>query len=317
MRHCALAPIPGRGALSGDVMSHDFVEAALMRRAGWHVWLVADLGGSFEQVPPNLLAELQRDRRWCLGNLQNLRLILEPGLQPVHRVMLATGAFAYVAAPLWLAFTLLSTLGAGPLGIAAAAHPSMWALLIAMAAMLLLPKLLGVALVFVHREAHRFGGALRLLAGATAELLLSVLYAPIRMVFHSAFVASILAGRRGGWHSPPREQADTPWREALRRHGGFAALALAWTLFVADAASVRAGWLVPMLAGLLLAPVISVLGSRVGVGRWLRARGALVVPEEIWPPEVLRHARRHLRQRDLPSARPQVPAVRCLQVASS
>ena len=107
MKHCGLAPLPGRGALSGEIMSHDFVEAALMRRAGYHVWLATDLTGSYEQQPPNLLEELQRDRRWCQGNLQNARLIAEPGLHAVHRAMPATGALAYASAPLWLAFVVL------------------------------------------------------------------------------------------------------------------------------------------------------------------------------------------------------------------
>ncbi|MBN4663795.1 glucans biosynthesis glucosyltransferase MdoH, partial [Escherichia coli] len=107
MQHCALAPLPGRGGLSGGILSHDFVEAALMRRAGFHVWMVSDISGSHEQVPPNLVEELRRDRRWCQGNLQNLRLIAEPGLHPAHRVMLLTGAMAYLSAPLWLGFVLL------------------------------------------------------------------------------------------------------------------------------------------------------------------------------------------------------------------
>ena len=109
MEHCALAHIKGTGGMSGSIMSHDFVEAALMRRAGYHVWLVGDLVGSYEQQPPDLLAELQRDRRWCQGNLQNSRLIAEPGIHTVHRSMFATGAMAYLSAPLWLCFMTLGT----------------------------------------------------------------------------------------------------------------------------------------------------------------------------------------------------------------
>ena len=109
MRHCALAPIRGTGGLAGGILSHDFVEAALMRRAGYHVWLVSDLQGSYEQQPPDLLSELQRDRRWCQGNLQNARLMAEPGLHRVHRFMLGVGAMSYLSAPLWLLFLALGT----------------------------------------------------------------------------------------------------------------------------------------------------------------------------------------------------------------
>src|SRR6218665_3512232 len=109
MEHCALAPIKGKGGLSGGIMSHDFVEAALMRRAGFHVWLVSDLVGSYEQQPPDLLSELQRDRRWCQGNLQNARLMAEPGIAGVHRAMFITGTMSYLSAPLWLAFMTLGT----------------------------------------------------------------------------------------------------------------------------------------------------------------------------------------------------------------
>ncbi|HTT09646.1 MAG TPA: glucans biosynthesis glucosyltransferase MdoH [Burkholderiaceae bacterium] len=306
MQHCGLARLPGRGALAGEIMSHDFIEAALMRRAGFHVWLVPDLGGSYEQVPPNLLTELQRDRRWCHGNLQNFRLFLEPGLHPVHRAMLAAGAFAYAAAPLWLAFTLLSTLGAAsyasPLTLAALSNPSMLVLLVTMAALLIVPKVLAVVAVFLRNEQHRYGGGLRLIASACLEFAMSTLYAPIRMVFHTGYVLSILAGRHGGWQSPPREEAGTPWREALRRHGGHALLALAWFLAVFEADAGRAWWLLPLLCGLMLAVPLSVLGSRAAVGRYLRERGVLLIPEERGLPDVLCQARRHLaRPYRLPS----------------
>ena len=306
MQHCALARLPGRGALSGEVMSHDFIEAALMRRAGYHVWLVPDLGGSYEQVPPNLLEELQRDRRWCLGNLQNFRLFLEPGLHPVHRAMLGAGALAYLAAPLWLTFTLLSTLGATlsatPLTLATLRNPAMLVLLVTMAALLVVPKILAIVLLFLRNEQQQYGGGLRLVASALLEFAMSTLYAPIRMVFHTRYVIAIMLGRHGGWRSPPREASGTAWSEALRRHGVHAVLAIGWLLAVVSADVGRAWWLSPLLAGLLLAAPLSVFASRAAVGRGLREHGFLLIPEELWAPAVLRHVRHHLQHPSRPAS---------------
>ena len=109
IEHCALAPLPGKGAFAGAILSHDFVEAALMRRAGWGVWIAYDLPGSYEELPPNLLDELKRDRRWCHGNLMNFRLFLVKGMHPVHRAVFLTGVMSYLSAPLWFFFLLLST----------------------------------------------------------------------------------------------------------------------------------------------------------------------------------------------------------------
>ena len=109
IRYCALGRLPGRGALSGEILSHDFVEAALMRRAGWGVWIAYDLPGSYEEMPPNLIDELSRDRRWCQGNLMNFRLFWMRGLHPAHRAVFMTGVMAYVSAALWFLFLILST----------------------------------------------------------------------------------------------------------------------------------------------------------------------------------------------------------------
>jgi membrane glycosyltransferase len=171
MAHCALAPLPGRGGLSGDILSHDFVEAALMRRAGWQVWLAADLPGSWEQQPPHLLAELQRDRRWCQGNLQNARLLAEPGLHRVHRAMLATGAMSYLSAPLWLAFVGLGVAlwlsgGHALLSLQQGLPWPVLALWAATLGMLLLPRALGAWLVIREGQQRLFGGTARLLASS-------------------------------------------------------------------------------------------------------------------------------------------------------
>ena len=110
IRHCALASAArARPARRARSCRHDFVEAALMRRAGWKVWMAYDLPGSYEEMPPNLLDELKRDRRWCQGNLINSRMFLLDGLHPAHRAVFMTGVMAYVSAPLWLLSLALSS----------------------------------------------------------------------------------------------------------------------------------------------------------------------------------------------------------------
>ena len=307
MAHCALAPLPGAGPLSGEVMSHDFVEAALMRRAGWKVWVADEIDGSYEQVPPNLLAELQRDRRWCHGNLQNSRLMFEPRLHAVHRTAFLTGVLAYASSPLWLAFLLLSTLlftqtvGSDPtyftepyqlFPIWPTANVALMLTLFGLtAALLLAPKVLSLVALVIRGEAHRFGGAARLFASAVIEFFHSLLLAPVRMLFHTQFVLAALTGWRLDWKSPPRDDASTPWREAVARHGVHTLLAIAWIAAIVATSEAFPWWLSPILAGLLLAIPLSVYTSRVRIGRALRSHGLMLTPEEGREPRVLREAR--------------------------
>ncbi|HSQ09266.1 MAG TPA: glucans biosynthesis glucosyltransferase MdoH, partial [Burkholderiaceae bacterium] len=248
MRHCALAPLPGHGALSGEILSHDFVEAALMRRAGFGVWIAYDLDGSYEQTPPNLLDEVKRDRRWCQCNLMNARLMFVRGLHPVHRTVLFTGALAYVSAPLWLSFLVLSTWllvqhGAADPQYFVMPHQlyPLWpswrpehalGLAVAVATLLFLPKLVA-ALLAARRGAAQYGGASALAMTTLVEIVLSALLAPVRMLFHSQFVLAAICGWSIQWNSPERADASTSWSEALQRHGVQSALGLAWVALVA------------------------------------------------------------------------------------
>jgi len=311
MKHCALAPLPGKGGLSGDIMSHDFVEAALMRRAGYRVWLVSDLEGSYEQQPPNLLEELRRDRRWCQGNLQNARLIAEPGLHGVHRAMLATGAMAYLSAPLWLAFVMLGAAswfssGRGALGLDGGLPMEMVALWSSTFAMLMLPRLLGVVALLLNGEAKSYGGGWALLKGAALEGMLSALQAPVRMVAHSIFVVVALTGIKLDWKSPPREAQAVTWKDAS---GPFApvfvtvALALAATLAL-DAS--LAMWLLPVALPLLLAIPLAVATSKPGLGEFIRDAKVLMIPEETQAPAVLRAAWSLASQPSRPTRLPDV-----------
>lgn len=302
MAHCALAPLPGRGALAGEILSHDFVEAALMRRAGWAVWIAYDLDGSYEELPPNLLDELKRDRRWCHGNLMNFRLCAARGMHAVHRAVFVTGAMAYLSAPFWFAFLLLSTMLLAQHTLVEPQyfteprqlfpiwpqwHPGRaLALFSATATLLFLPKLLGVLLV-CRGGAQAFGGPLRVVAGMLLEWLFSMLLAPVRMLFHTRFVLAALFGWRQGWQSPPREDAQTGWREALRQHGWQALLGLGWGGLVGWLNPAFLPWLLPIVGALVLAPLLSVWSSRVGPGRSARRAGLFLIPEEVAPPAEL------------------------------
>ena len=309
MRHCSLARLPGHGSLSGEILSHDFVEAALMRRAGWAVWLAYDLPGSYEEMPPNLSDELKRDQRWCHGNLMNFRLFLSRGLHPAHRAVFMTGVMAYVSAPLWFLSLILST---ALLAIHTLTEPQYfvepnqlfplwpqwhpeWALSLfgVTATLLFLPKLLAAVLI-AARGAQGFGGRLALAGSTAVELVLSALLAPIRMLFHTQFVLGALLGLRARWISPPRDDTQTGWGEALRRHGGHTILGVAWAGFVYWLNPTFLWWLLPVVGALVVSIPISVYTSRVGLGRRLRRARLLLIPEESDPPRELRALAQHL-----------------------
>jgi len=303
IRHCALGRLPGRGPLSGEILSHDFVEAALMRRAGWKVWMAYDLAGSYEEMPPNLLDELKRDRRWCQGNLINSRLSLWHGVHPAHRAIFMTGIMTYVAAPLWLVslvlattFVALHTLVGPQYFVESRQLFPIWpqwdveatiGFAAGTALVLFLPKILAAALV-VARDATRFGGRLPVMLSLLIEILFSALLAPVRMLFHTQFVIAVLINMRIHWKSPPRENAETTWREATRRHGVHTVIGLAWAVGIYWLEPAYAWWMFPVLGALALSIPVSVYSSRVSLGRRLRDARLFLIPEESDMPRELR-----------------------------
>lgn len=313
MKHCALGSLPGKGALSGAIMSHDFVEAALMRRAGWAVWIAYDLPGSYEEMPPTLLDELKRDQRWCQGNLQNFRLFFTQGLHPAHRAVFMTGVMAYLSAPLWFVFLVLST---ALLAVSVHVEPQYftepyqlfpnwpewhpeWALRLFGTTMglLFLPKILSAVLIlFTRRDLKLHGGPGRLAGSLIGEMLFSAALAPVRMLFHTRYVVGALLGFSVQWKSPPREDASTPWSEALKRHGPGTVVGLAWAAYVYTIKAEFLAWLLPVAGSLVLAIPISVWSSRAGLGRWFRGRRLFLIPEESFPPRELRWLRAAVRR---------------------
>ena len=298
MQHCVLAPLPGRGALAGEILSHDFVEAALMRRAGYGVWIAYDLPGSYEEMPANLLEEVKRDRRWCHGNLMNARLMFARGMHPVHRTVFLTGALAYLSAPLWAGFLALST---WLLVSHSTAEPQyfliphqlfpLWpswrpedalALFAGVASMLFLPKVLA-AVIAGARDARAFGGASHLAVSVVLEIAISALLAPVRMLFHTQFVIAALAGWAIQWKSPARADASTSVAEAVRRHGWQTMVGVAWAGVVAWQAPEFLPWIAVVAAGLWLAIPLSVLMSRTSLGTAARRVGLFLTPDETAP----------------------------------
>ena len=334
MEHCALGRLPGDGAMSGEILSHDFVEAALIRRAGWGVWIAYDLPGSYEEVPPNLIDELARDRRWCLGNLMNLRLFRLEGVHPAHRAVFMIGVMSYLSAPLWFLSLALGTALLAQHTLVAPTyftephqlfptwpewHPEeALALFGSTAIVLFLPKILS-ALLILLRQARAFGGAVEAAASVFLETLLSALFAPIRMLFHTEFVVTGIAGLRIRWKSPPRADAPTDWPRAIRRHGVHTLIGLAWTGFVWWMEPRVLPWVLPVAGALILSIPLSVFSSRPSWGRAARRLGLFVTPEEAAPAaEILRTTELAANERARPELAdavvdPLMNAVACAQ----
>ncbi|RWR01950.1 glucosyltransferase MdoH [[Pantoea] beijingensis] len=311
IEHCALAPLPGEGSFAGSILSHDFVEAALMRRAGWGVWIAYDLPGSYEELPPNLLDELKRDRRWCHGNLMNFRLFLVKGMHPVHRAVFLTGVMSYLSAPLWFMFLALST-------ALQVVHTLMepqyflqprqlfpvwpqWRPELAIAlfsttlVLLFLPKLLSVVLIWC-KGAKAYGGAIRLLFSLILEMLFSVLLAPVRMLFHTVFVVSAFLGWEVVWNSPQRDDDATPWSEAFARHGSQMLLGIVWAAGMGWLDLNFLWWLAPIVFSLILSPFVSVFSSRATLGLASKRAKLFLIPEEYDPPKELLDTDTYLQQ---------------------
>jgi membrane glycosyltransferase len=301
--HCGLPDLKGRPPFGGHILSHDFVEAALILRAGWDVYMLPTLGGSYEESPPSLIDLAARDRRWCQGNLQHLRVLPAKGLRWASRQHFATGVFSYIASPLWASqliigiFIVLQAAYIRPEYFADEfqAYP-VWprfdaerslALFAFTMAILLAPKLFGWLLALIEsRTRRRSGGVILLTLSCIFEIIMSALLAPIMMLIQSGSVIQILAGRDTGWNPQRRDDGSVPFADIARRHRShtvlgfvmlFAGLLIAPSLVV---------WMSPTIAGLILSIPLSWGTAQLGLGLALRRLGVLQTPEEVAPPPI-------------------------------
>ncbi len=315
--HCALPDLPGSEPFGGRILSHDFVEAALMRKAGWGVWLAGDIEGTFEEGPPTLIDSAKRDRRWYQGNMQHAWLLTARGFRPANRFHLLMGVMGYVSSPLWLLFMILGTIQVFTHVTATEAAPAMdpakftsllgyhfevpqaFTLFVLTMVLLFLPKLVSVIVTLGRpEEALKFGGRKRLILSALGEAAISVVLAPVNMAFNAKFVLFTLLGQGVSWVTQRRggEGDGTDWREAIITHGGQTAFGLVWGISSYIISPTFFLWLSPVIGPLVLSIPVSILLSKAGIGRGAKKLGLFLTPEESFPPYELKRLQQNLSE---------------------
>jgi membrane glycosyltransferase len=276
--HAGLPRLPDGSA----ILSHDQVEAALLRAAGWGVRVLVDEDGSREANPTTLPEFLRRDARWLAGNLQYRHLLTRPGFRPMGRWQLLQAILLFTGAP----FSLLFLAGAAWAAATDRTSPfpagPAFALTVAWLAGLYAPKLLGyVQLVLSPAERARYGGLSRILAGIAAETLFTLLLDPVAQVSKTAAMLRVLTGRGAGWPPQDRTASGVPWRVAARAFLPHTLIGVAAIVAFAQAGTRALVWSLPFVGGLPLAIPFCVATADAGLGRWLARYGVAAMPEEV------------------------------------
>lgn len=312
IEHCSLPFMPGTyGSKSKRFMSHDYIEAALMARAGYEVWLAYDIKGSFENLPPTLIDNAKRDKRWCRGNLQHNWMLFAEGLHPINRLHLLFGIMSYLSSPLWLLFLIIGIfhfhletyavksydydIGVSPfLDEICEGKQSLYLFIFTMI-MLTLPKFLSGIIQVLRCGARTAGGFFRLFLSITGEHLISALTAPIHMLFNTKFVLHVLMGLNVPWGVQRREMEGVDWQEIIITHWfhtlvGISLAVLTWFLN-----KNMFYWLSPVYTGLIISIPLSILLSDSNIGAFLKRIGIFISPQEIEIPPVVAHLEKNLK----------------------
>lgn len=301
--NAGLPALPGREPFGGHVLSHDFVEAALMRRGGWATHMVPYLKGSYEEGPPTLTDMLVRDRRWCQGNLQHAKVVGSKGLHWVSRMHMMIGIGHYFTAPMWGMLMLVGIaipLFQGGIDFNEMLHLSpgvywrhqdeekvirMFAITMVV---LLTPKVLGYIAMLLDRVDRRgCGGGIRALLSMLLETVLAALMAPVVMYVQSRGVAEVLAGKDSGWDAQQRDDGGISWPALIRGYGGLSVFGLFMGTLAYAVSPSLAAWMAPVVVGMVLAiPVVALTSSR-SAGTVMHRLRLMEIPEETAPPKVL------------------------------
>ncbi len=308
VEHCDLPVLPGREPFGGEILCHDVVEAAMMRRGGWQVWLMPRLGESYEALPANMVDFAQRERRWCQGNLQHLGVIGMRNLRPVGRYHLGLGVLTYLSGPLLVLFAGLATLdgliGGGfaerLLDTPGAARTGFFALTFFL---LYGAKLCSLAATLASDAASApFGGRLRLLTSAALEQAAAMVSAPILLVFYTRFFIMMLLGRTVRWDAQPRDDRGVTWGEAAKRMRLPAGVGVVWLAGLSVIGGAPLHWSMSLLPGLLVAIPAAVWTSLATAGLAARRWGLFLTEDETAPSPILRAFTRRMARDGAPLA---------------
>lgn len=281
---CALPTLPGDGPLSGHILSHDQVEAALMRRAGYEVRVLPTEGGSWEDNPPTLFDFTRRDLRWCQGNMQYWRLLAVKGLKPMSRFQIFAAIAMYFGAPAWMLMTSAAAFKlfeADFMDVNFAFAVSMFFIMFAVS---LFPKIAGwVDIALRKGGTAEYGGRLRFALGAVVETLFSIMLAPVVAFRVTLFMIGLAFGKSVQWSGQQRDAYQLSWGTALRGLWAQTAFGLGLVALIASGAPQALPWAAPVLLGLSLSIPFAVLTSSPAFGRWAERVKLCATPDEIAP----------------------------------
>jgi len=282
---CRLPVLPGEPPLGGHILSHDQIEAALMRRAGYECRVLPVETASFEENPPTLLDFIKRDHRWCNGNMQYFGLLGLRGLAPLSRFQVFAAIAMYFGGPAWMAMTLAAAAmltGAGAGGLDGADFAFAVTMFFIMFSVSLAPKVAGwIDVALTRGGVARYGGAGRFALGALVETAFSMLMAPVAAFAVTVFQIGLLFGRRISWSGQQRDLTRVSWAQAARAMWPQTLMGLVlWAAVIARAPQ-AAPWAAPVLAGLALAIPFTVLTASPRLGAWARRAGLCATPEEV------------------------------------
>jgi len=298
---CGLPALSGKPPFGGHILSHDYVEAALLSRNGWIVRLDPDLEGSFEEGPENVVDYAKRDRRWCQGNLQHGRLISAPGLKPWSRFVFVQGILAYVSSPIWALFLIAAILSpffidepnyfpepARPPVFPQVQHVQAITLLTGVVGILIGPKVLIFLRSLIFGINRTFGGNLSALAGVVAEILWSSVLAPLMLMYQSRSVVQVLLGADGGWPASNRKGGTIGLREAWDASWWITVSGCALILMSREFTPDIFYWLLPVGIPMLVAPLLIHHTSKPIKQKGDHYRGLFATPQDMAPDTVIR-----------------------------